>query len=91
MKWNEKMVRYVMIMILDVGINMKLMMTLNICLVSLNKILDINYTFGSMKQLTEKILWRVTIFVIYHRMGDRGGLFKGKGRLPEGKNILQKT
>ena len=54
MKWNEKMVRYAMTLILAVGRNMKLMMTLNLCLIPLKKILDINYTYGFMKQPTEK-------------------------------------
>ena len=30
------------------------MMTLNLCLVPLNKIIEINYTYGSLKQPTEK-------------------------------------
>ena len=55
MKWNEKMVRYVMTLILDMGRNMKLMMTLNLCMITLKKILDINYKYGSMKKPTEKI------------------------------------
>ena len=55
MKWNEKMVRYVMTLILDVGSNMKLITTLNLCLMPLKKILDINYTYVSLKQPTEKI------------------------------------
>ena len=56
MKWNEKMVRYVMNLILAVGRNMKLTMTLNLCLMPLNKIIEINYTYGSLKQTTEKYL-----------------------------------
>ena len=60
----KKMVRYVMTLILAVGGNMKLMMTLNICLMPLKKILDINYKYGSLKQPTEiNTLWRVTIFL----------------------------
>ena len=49
------MVRYVMTLILDVGSNMKLITTLNLCLMPLKKILDINYTYVSLKQPTEKI------------------------------------
>ena len=75
------MLIYVMTLILDVGRNMKLMMKLNICLITLKEILDINYTCGSLKQPTEKnILWRVTIFFISQRMGDRDGLFIAKVR-----------
>ena len=49
------MVRYVMTLILAVGRNMKLTMTLNICLMNLKKILEIKYTYGSLKQPTENI------------------------------------
>ena len=56
MKWNGKMVRYVMTLILAVGRNMKLMMTINLCIMPLNKIIDIKYTYGSLKQPTEKYL-----------------------------------
>ena len=38
-----KMVRYVMTLILDLGRNMKWMMTINICIVPLKKIIEINY------------------------------------------------
>ena len=70
------MVRYAMTLILAEGRNMKLMTTLNICLMPLNKILDINYTYGSIKKTTDKnILGRVIIFFTSHRMGDRDGLF----------------
>ena len=44
------MVRYVMTLILDMGRNMKLIMTLNLCLIPLEKILEINYTYVSLKQ-----------------------------------------
>ena len=75
------MVRYVMTMILVVVRNIKFMMTLNIFMIPLNKILEINYTYGSLKQPTKKyILWRVTIIFISQRMGDRDGLFIAKGR-----------
>ena len=55
MKLNEKMVRYVMTLILAAERNIKLMMTLNICMMPLEKILEINYKYGSLKQPTEKI------------------------------------
>ena len=75
------MVIYVMTLILAMGRNMKLMMALNICLMPLKKVLEINYTHGSLKQPTEKnILWRVTIFFIIQRICDRYGLFIAKGR-----------
>ena len=80
MKWNEKMVGYVMTMIIAVGRSMKSMMTLNLCLIPLKKILEIIYTYGYLKQPIEKILWRVTIFFKYKGMDDIDGLFIEKGR-----------
>ena len=81
MKWNEKMVRYVMTMILAMVRNMKVMMKLNLCMTPLKKVLDINYTYGYLKQPTKKdILWRVTIIFISQRMSDRYGSFIAKGR-----------
>ena len=63
MQWNEKMVRCMMNLILDVGRGMKWMMTINLCLMPLKKILEINYKYGSLTQsTTNEILWRVTIF-----------------------------
>ena len=80
-----------MTLILDVGRNTNLMMALNLCLMPLEKIIEINYTYGSPKQSTKKnILWRVTVLFISQRMGDRDELFTAKGRLPEGKNTLQR-
>ena len=59
-----------MTLILDMGRNMQCMMTLNLYLKPLKKIVDMNYTYGSLKQpMTKNILWRVTIFFIYQRMG----------------------
>ena len=52
---ESKMVIYVMTLILAVGRNIKFMMTLNLCIIPLNKILEVNYSYGSMKQPTEKI------------------------------------
>ena len=73
------MLRYVMTLILAVGRNMKWMMTLNLYLMPLKKILEINYKYGSLKQpMAKNILWRVTIFFISQRMGERGGLFRAK-------------
>ena len=40
----KKMVRCMITLILAVGRSMKWMMTLNLCLMPLNKILEINYT-----------------------------------------------
>ena len=62
-----------MTLILYVGRNMKLMTTLNLCLMLLKKILDINYTYGSLKQLMEKHLVEGNIIFIYQIMGERGG------------------
>ena len=80
-QWNEKMVRYVMTLNLSVGRNMKWMITLNLCLVPLKKILEIKYTYGSLKeQMEKKILDRVTILFISKILGERGELFISKGR-----------
>ena len=78
-------------LILAVRRSMKWMITLNLCLMPLKKILEINYTYGSLTQpMAKEILWRVTIFFISHRKYESGGLFKSKLRLIEGKNILQR-
>ena len=85
------MLRYVVTLILAVGRKIKWMMKLNICMMPLKKILEINYTYGSLKQpMAKNILWRIIILFISRRMGDRAGLFRAKGRLSEGKNILQR-
>ena len=47
-----EMVRYVMTLILAVGRNMKLTMTLNLCMMPLNKIAEIKYTYGSLNHPT---------------------------------------
>ena len=40
------------------------MMTLNLCMMPLNKILEINYIYGSQTQpIMKKILWRVNMFL----------------------------
>ena len=49
-QWNEKVVIYVMTMIIALWRNIKWTMTLNICLLYLRKILEINYTYESLKQ-----------------------------------------
>ena len=80
-KWNKKMVRFMMTLILAVGKSTKWMMILNLCLMTLNKILDINYTYGSMTQtMAKEIFWRLTIIFISQRMDERGGLFRAKRR-----------
>ena len=73
-------------MILAVGRSMKWMMKIYLCLMPLNKILEINYAYISLTQpMAKNILWRVNIFFTSQRMDDIGGLFRAKGRLPEGK------
>ena len=67
-------------LILAVGRNMKLMITLNIYLMSLKKILEINYTYGSLEKLTKKNLVEGNNIFISHRMGDGDGLFIAKVR-----------
>ena len=85
MEW--KMVRYVMTLILFLGSKMKCMMTLNLCLMSLKKILEINYIYEYLKQkMARRILWRVTILFISNRMGEDWVLFREKLRWSEGKN-----
>ena len=75
------MVISMMTLILAYGRNMKWVMALTLYLVTLNNILEIIYIYGSLNQLIEKnILLRVTTFIIYKRMCERGGLFKSKGR-----------
>ena len=75
------MVGYVMALIIAVGSNIKFMTTLNLFLVPLKKILEIKYAYASLKQpMVKKILWRVTILFISKIMGERGGLFRAKGR-----------
>ena len=57
------MVRCMMTMVLAVGGSMKWMMEINICLIPLKKILEINYTYGSMeKPMAKEILFSVTTF-----------------------------
>ena len=89
-QWNEKIVRCMTTLILAMGRIMKWMITLNICLMPLNKILEINYAYGFLTQPMEKeMFWRVTILFIYQRMDERGGLSRTTQRWTERKNILQ--
>ena len=79
-----------MTLILAVGRSMKWMTTLNICLMPLKKILEINYTYGSLTQpMSKEILSRITIFFIYQRMEERGRLFRAKRRWLEGKKYCK--
>ena len=90
-QWNEKMVKYVMSLILAVRRNIKWVMILNICMIQLKKIQEINYTYGYLKRpMAKNILWRVTIFYISQIMGERGRFFIEKLILPEGKEILHR-
>ena len=50
------MVRYVMTLIISVGSVMIWMMTLNLYMMPLNKIIEINYTYGSLKNQWHKDL-----------------------------------
>ena len=57
-KWNEKMIIYLMTLILDVGSNMKWMMTLNLYMILLKIILEKNYTCVYLKQtMSNKKCW----------------------------------
>ena len=67
-------------MILAVGRNMKLITTLNLCLIPLKKILEINYTYGYLKNQRKKYLVEGKNIFIYHKMDDRDGLLIAKGR-----------
>ena len=73
-QWNEKKLRGMMNMVLAVERSMKWMMPLNIWMMPLKKILEINYTYGSMTQPTAKeILWRVTIYLFLRESTRDGG------------------
>ena len=66
-------------LILVVGRRMIWIMKVNLCPMTLKKILEIKYTYVSLTQLMAKyILWRVTIFFICQIMDERGGLFRAK-------------
>ena len=85
------MARSGMILILAVGRNIKCLMKVTLCLMTLNKIVEIKYTYVFLNQpMEQNILWRVTILFIFQRMGGRRGLLREKVRWPEGKNILQR-
>ena len=59
-----KMAIYGMTLIIDVVRNIKWMKTLTLCMSPLNRILDINYKYGSLNQpMAQKMLWRLTIFL----------------------------
>ena len=65
-QWNERNVRYAMNMILYVESNLKWVMTLNLYMITLNKILEINYTYVSLeKPMSKYILVRVknTVYI----------------------------
>ena len=73
-QWNEKKLRGMMNMVLAVERSLKWMMPLNIWMMPLKKILEINYTYGSMTQPTAKeILWRVTIYLFLRESTRDGG------------------
>ena len=60
------MVRLMITMIIDVVRIMKWIMTLNLWLMLLNKILEINYTYGYLTQpMAREILCRVKILFYY--------------------------
>ena len=69
----KKMVRCMITLILAVGRSMKWMMTLNLYMMLLKKILDIKYTYLSLTQPMEKyILWMVTIFLFLREWMTEG-------------------
>ena len=75
------MVRCTTTLILAVGRRMKCIMTLNLCLMPLKKIIEMNYKYVSLiKPMAKEILWRVNIFFIYQRMDERGGLLRATKR-----------
>ena len=74
-----------MTLILDVGRSMKWMMTLNLCLIPLKKILEINYTYGYLTQpMAKEILWRVTVF-LFLREWMREGFIQSKKKMTREK------
>ena len=54
------------------------MITINLFLMPLNKIVDIKYTYGSLNQLREKYLFEGKHIFIPQRMVERGGVFRAK-------------
>ena len=78
-------------LILAVGRSMKRIMTLILCLMTLKKILGINYTYGSLTQpMAKEILWRVSILFIYQRMDERRGVILIKNKMIRRKKYLEK-
>ena len=74
-KLNEKVVKYVITMVLALGGGITLMMTLKLWLMPLKLYLWIYETTNE-----KNILWRVTIFFISQRMGGIDRLFITKLR-----------
>ena len=64
------MVRCVVNLILDVGRNIKWIMTLNLCIMTLKKILKINYIYGSLKKPMAKKIWWEGNNIVY--LSDNG-------------------
>ena len=83
--------RCMITLILDVGRSMKWMMTFNLCLIPLKKILEINYKYGYLKQPTDKeILWRVTISFILSDDGLERGVIWRKTKITRRGKYLAK-
>ena len=76
-----KMVTSVMTLVLDLGSNIKLVMTLTLYLIPLNKIVKIKYTYDSLNQpLAQNTLWVVTILFVSNIMGVLRGFIRSKVR-----------
>ena len=68
-----------MTLIIAAGRNVKLMITLNLFLIALKKILEINGTYGYLKQPTAKyISWKVTLFLFIREWVRDGGYSEQK-------------
>ena len=77
----EKNVIYVMTLIISMGGNIKWVMKINICLIPLKEILEINYSYGYLKQpKLQKYLVECERLFICQIMVERGGLLRSKGR-----------
>ena len=87
----KKMVRCMMNLILAVGRSMKWIMTFHICLMPLQTIIEINYTYGSLTQpMAKEILLRVTIFLFLIEWMREGGVIKRKMKMTRRKQYIAK-
>ena len=66
------------------------MMTINLCLIPLKKIIEINYTCGSLeKPMTKEILWRLTVFLFPREWIIEGGYLEQNEDCQRGEYIAK--